>query len=216
MSSCRCRETPSGSTRVAVRCSQSLAASFVPPCPRASETCTAVSITSGARLMSFSRVSWTCGPRITTATAIAAHPPEVTTHLPVSIPGHDGFESFAPSIGRMDVAITRGITLQITELVETKERVVAGPAEVSVVGRSFLVAVSLADAAVPVENDLRRRVPVMHTLDTLPGKIGKRGEILLGGQNFRLELPWNSSFRQRSNSTRRHPCFNSPIGYVMV
>ena len=116
----------------------------------------------------------------------------------------------------MDVAITRGITLQITELVETKERVVAGPAEVSVVGRSFLVAVSLADAAVPVENDLRRRVPVMHTLDTLPGKIGKRGEILLGGQNLRLELPWNSSFRQRSNSTRRHPCFNSPIGYVMV
>jgi len=29
----------------------------------------------------------------------------------------------------------------------------------------------------------------MHTVDPLPGKIGKRGEVFLGGQNFRLEAP---------------------------
>ena len=29
----------------------------------------------------------------------------------------------------------------------------------------------------------------MHTVDPLPGKIGKGGEVLLGGQNFRLEAP---------------------------
>ena len=29
----------------------------------------------------------------------------------------------------------------------------------------------------------------MHTVDPLPGKIGKRGEVFLGGQNLRLEAP---------------------------
>ena len=29
-------------------------------------------------------------------------------------------------------------------------------------------------------------------------------------------LPWDSNFRRRSKSTRRHSCFNSPIGYAMV
>ncbi len=29
----------------------------------------------------------------------------------------------------------------------------------------------------------------MHTLDPMPGRIGKRGEVFLGGQNFRLETP---------------------------
>ncbi len=29
----------------------------------------------------------------------------------------------------------------------------------------------------------------MHTVDPLPGKIGKRGEVFLGGQNPRLEAP---------------------------
>ncbi len=29
----------------------------------------------------------------------------------------------------------------------------------------------------------------MHTVDPLPGKIGKRGEVFLSGQNLRLEAP---------------------------
>ena len=56
---------------------------------------------------------------------------------------------------------------------------VAGPSEVSVVGRSFLVAVCWADTAVHVENDLCRRTTVVHTVDPMPGKIGKRGEVFL-------------------------------------
>ncbi len=64
---------------------------------------------------------------------------------------------------------------------------IAGASEVSVVGRSFLVAVGRADATVHVENDLRRRAMAVHTVDPMPGKIGKRGEVFLGGQNLRLE-----------------------------
>ncbi len=66
---------------------------------------------------------------------------------------------------------------------------VAGAAEVTVVGRSFLLAVGRADAAIHVEDDPRRRATVMHTVDPSPGKIGKRGEVFLCGQNLRLEAP---------------------------
>ncbi len=67
---------------------------------------------------------------------------------------------------------------------------VAGAAEVSVVGCALLVAVCRADAAVHVEDDHLRRATLMHTVDPLPGKIGKRGEVFLGGQNLRLEAPY--------------------------
>ena len=64
---------------------------------------------------------------------------------------------------------------------------IACAAEVSVVGRSLLLAMGRADAAIHIEDDPLRRATVMHTVDPLPGKIGKRGEVSLGGQNLRLE-----------------------------
>ena len=66
---------------------------------------------------------------------------------------------------------------------------IAGADEVSVVGRSLLVAVCRADAAVHVEDDPRRRATVMHTVDPLPGKLGQRGQALVGGLHLRLETP---------------------------
>ena len=66
---------------------------------------------------------------------------------------------------------------------------VTGAPEVTIVGRSFLLTMGRADGTVHVKDDHLRRVPVMHTVDPLPGKIGKRGEVLLGGQNLRLEAP---------------------------
>ncbi len=66
---------------------------------------------------------------------------------------------------------------------------IAGASEVTVVGRSFLVTMGRADAAVQVENDLLRWATVMNAVDPLAGKIAKRGEVALGGQNLRLEAP---------------------------
>ena len=66
---------------------------------------------------------------------------------------------------------------------------IAGATEVPVVGRAFLSTVGWADAAVHVENDLLRRATVMNAVDPSAGKITKRGEVFLGGQNLRLEAP---------------------------
>ena len=59
----------------------------------------------------------------------------------------------------------------------------------AVVGRTLLVAMGRTDAAVHIKHDHLRRMPLMHPVYPLPGKIGKRGEIFLSGQNFRLEAP---------------------------
>ena len=86
---------------------------------------------------------------------------------------------------------------------------VAGAAEVSVVGRSLLLAMGRADAAVHVEDDPRRRATVMHTVDPSPGEIGKRGEVSPAGQNLRLEASQltgrGSLFRDSMASTTIPP-----------
>jgi hypothetical protein len=89
----------------------------------------------------------------------------------------------------MNIAGAKGTPFKVAELVEQKQGMVTGAPEVPVVGRSFLVAVCRADAAVHIEDNLCRRATVMHTVDPLPGKIGKRGEVFLGAQNLRLEAP---------------------------
>ena len=64
---------------------------------------------------------------------------------------------------------------------------VAGAAEVSVVGCSLLVTVGRADAAVHVENDLCRRVTVMNPVDPYPVHVGQGFNVRIGGQKLRFE-----------------------------
>ena len=46
-----------------------------------------------------------------------------------------------------------------------------------------------ADAAVHVENDLRRRVPVMNPVDPHPVHVGQDFNVRVGGQKLRLKAP---------------------------
>ena len=46
-----------------------------------------------------------------------------------------------------------------------------------------------ADAAVHVENDLRRRVPVMNPVDPRPVHVGQGFNVRVGGQKLRLKAP---------------------------
>jgi len=86
-----------------------------------------------------------------------------------------------PVIGAVNVAGAQGTAFKVAEPVEQEQGMVAGAAEVAVVGRSLLIAVGRADAAVHVENSLCCQVAVMHTVDPSAGKIGKHGEVFLGG-----------------------------------
>ena len=46
-----------------------------------------------------------------------------------------------------------------------------------------------ADAAVHVENDLRRRVPVINPVDPRPVHVGQDFNVRVGGQKLRLKAP---------------------------
>jgi hypothetical protein len=87
----------------------------------------------------------------------------------------------------MDVAGAQATSLQVAELVEQKQGMVAGAAEVAVVGRALLVAIGRADARIQVENHLLRRAAVVNPVDPKPGQIGKGGEVVVGRQELGLE-----------------------------
>src|SRR5882762_4410289 len=60
------------------------------------------------------------------------------------VAGDYRLQHFAPAGGAVDVARPQSAPLQIAELVEHKERVVTGAAEMAVVGTAFLCAVGWA------------------------------------------------------------------------
>ena len=104
------------------------------------------------------------------------------TPLPVSswpflrVAYHDWSQDVPPAIGAVHVARTRATPLQVAELVEWEKRMIADAAEVTVVGRAFLVAVGRADVGVHVEDDFVRRTAVVNPVDLLPRQIRKDSE----------------------------------------
>ena len=89
----------------------------------------------------------------------------------------------------MHVAGPQGAPLQVAELIENEKRVIAGAAEVTVVGCAFLIAMGRADAAVDIEHDRLGRTPLVQAVDPSPGEIRQCGEVPVGGQKFGLEAP---------------------------
>ena len=63
----------------------------------------------------------------------------------------------------MHVAGTKGAAFQVAELVEHEQGMIAGTAEMAVVGRAFLITVGRADRTIHVEHGELRRVAVMNT-----------------------------------------------------
>ena len=78
----------------------------------------------------------------------------------------------------MDVAGPQDAALDIAELVEDEQRVIARAAEMPVVGAAFLLPVSWALARIHVEHDPLRRSALLNLVDPLTGEIGERGKVL--------------------------------------
>jgi hypothetical protein len=112
---------------------------------------------------------------------------EIENKAPAAIAGDHRRQDGAPIVGAMDVAGPQGAALQIPELVEDEQRMVAGAAEVAVVGRALLLAVGRALRAVQIEDDAVRRPARVHPVDPGAGQSGERREVGLGGQPLGLE-----------------------------
>ena len=89
----------------------------------------------------------------------------------------------------MDVTRAQHAPLQIAELVEHEQWMVAGAGEVAVVGGAFLFAMGRADARIHIEHDGARRTPTVNGVDPLPRETSERGKVLVARQPLGLEPP---------------------------
>src|SRR6516162_5760165 len=112
---------------------------------------------------------------------------EIETLHRVPVAGDDWLQHYAPAIGAMDVTGSQSAPLDIAELVEHEQWVIAGTAEMAVVGAAFLVTVGRALARIQVEHDDLRRSPAVHLVDPLARKIGESSKVLGSAQPLRLE-----------------------------
>src|SRR5689334_11165283 len=93
----------------------------------------------------------------------------------------------APAIGTMHVAWPQRTPLDIAELVEHEERVVAGAGEVAVIRAAFLFAIRRTFARIHVEYDGLRPPPAAHFVDPLTWQIGQRSKVFGSAEPLRLE-----------------------------
>ena len=111
---------------------------------------------------------------------------------------HDRLQHALPFIGAVNIAGAQGAALQIAELVEHEQRMIAGAFVMPVPDAHLLFAMRRADARIHVEHDASRRTAAMNLIDPLAGKIGERREVLFGRQPSRLEAPHLARRRRAS------------------
>ena len=128
----------------------------------------------------------------------------------------------APTIGTMHVARSQRAPFDIAELIEHKQRMVTGAAEMAVIGAAFLLAVGRAFARIHIENDGLRRSPLVHLVDPLAGQIGERGKVLGPAEPLRLEAAHlaGRGGRPADRPVADHPAHRrvaaQPLGVVHV
>jgi hypothetical protein len=108
----------------------------------------------------------------------------------------------------VDLPRAQGAALDIAELVEQEQRVIAGAAEMAVVRAAFLFAVGSAFARIHVEHDGSRPTAGMHLVDPLAWQISQSREVLGRPSHFVSKRPiWLADAADtaiaRSPTTRR-------------
>src|SRR4051812_28885054 len=151
--------------------------------------------------------------------------PEIAPLHRGPVPGDHRAQHLTPALGGVGVAGPQGTPLQVAELVEHEERMVAGAAEVAIVGAARLLAVGRADAGVHVQHDplTGRRActtsipfaPVRVSVRTSPAvslrpRASSSSRQASSPPSDVTFVPWNSSLRRRSNTRPRAPSCASP------
>jgi hypothetical protein len=110
-----------------------------------------------------------------------------------SVARNDRLEHLLPTIGAVSVARSKRAALQIAELVEDKQWMVARTAAVAVPNALLLITVGRVHAGVHVEDDLLAWPVLADTIDPAPTQISKRAKIAVSREPSCLEpahLAW--------------------------
>src|SRR6516165_8002074 len=133
--------------------------------------------------------------------------PEIQTLYDAPVAGNHRLQHRAPAVGTVHIAWPQSAALDIAELVEYEQRVIAGAAEMAVVGAAFLLAIGRALARINVEHDGSWRPPLVHLANPLTGKIGERCKVFGPAQPLCLEAAHLTGRGSRSGdrSVADHP-----------
>src|SRR6478672_13315633 len=148
--------------------------------------------------------------------------PEIQMLHDASIASDHRLQQRAPAIGTMHIARPQRTPLDIAELVEQEQRMIAGAGKMPVVAAALLLAVSRALARIHVEHDVLRRSPPAYFVDPLAGQISERGKVLGPTQPFRLKAAHlaGRSGRPADRPVPNHPAHRrvatQPLGIVHV
>jgi len=112
---------------------------------------------------------------------------KVEADLPFLIAFDHRHQDFPPAVGTVDVAGAQTAPFKITHVVEQEQRMIAGAAEMAVVGRAFLAAVGRTDAGIHVEDHIPRWFTVVDLVDPCTGQVREGHDVVVGGQELGLE-----------------------------
>jgi hypothetical protein len=115
--------------------------------------------------------------------------PEVEGGAPVAVAGDHRLQHQAPVFGAVGIAGPKEAALQVAELVEQEQRVIAGAAEVAVPDRAFLLAVGRALRAVHVEDDRAGQLAFVDAVDPGARQIREGFQVDVRRQPIGLEAP---------------------------
>lgn len=101
----------------------------------------------------------------------------------------------------MNVAGAQGAALQIAELVEHEQRMIAGTFIMTVPDAHLLFAMRRAHARIHIKHHASRRTASMNAVDPLAGQIGERRQVLLQRQPARLEASHLARRRRASGGS---------------
>ena len=112
---------------------------------------------------------------------------EKASKLLVTVASNHRLEHRAPVVRAVDVPLAQYRPLQVPELVEAEQWMVAATSKVTVVCRALLTAIRLAHRAVHVEDDLALWFPLPQPVDPLSRKVHQGFQILTPSEDRRLE-----------------------------
>jgi hypothetical protein len=113
--------------------------------------------------------------------------PEIQTLYDAPVARNYRLQHRVPAGGTMHITWPQRASLDIAELIEYEQRVIAGAAEMAIVSTPFLLPVGRDLARIHVKNDHPGRSPLMHLVDPLAEQIDERGKVLGPAEPLRLE-----------------------------
>jgi hypothetical protein len=119
------------------------------------------------------------------------------TDVRIPVASYHRFQYRPPVISPVNLSVAQQRPLQIAKLVEVKQRVIAGAAEVAVVGRALLLAVGRTDRTVHVQDQLANRLVFADPIHQHTGQVHQLQSILSRQNAYQQTLSITQALRNR-------------------